>query len=107
MHLVLPKFKISSKINLKHLFHKIDPKHMLTTTAISRDITLKAPLTNLEVSGTISSFSVLLSTTTLIENQFFNTAVIPLICPDPWALGVLSSFIHSKVIASSLRGTQG
>lgn len=48
VHLVLPKFKISSKINLKHLFHKIDPKHMLTTTAISRDITLKAPLPNLE-----------------------------------------------------------
>ncbi|XP_055274428.1 uterine milk protein-like [Moschus berezovskii] len=49
VHLVLPKFKISSKINLKHLLPKIDPKHMLTTTAISRDITLKAPLPNLEV----------------------------------------------------------
>ncbi|KAM9711174.1 uterine milk protein-like [Dama dama] len=48
VHLVLPKFKISVKINLKHLLHKIDPKHMLTTTAISRDITLKAPLPNLE-----------------------------------------------------------
>ncbi|XP_040112514.1 uterine milk protein isoform X2 [Oryx dammah] len=57
VHLIFPKFKISSKINLKHLLPKInlkhllpktDPKHMLPTTAISQDVTLKALLPNLE-----------------------------------------------------------
>ncbi|KAM7230547.1 hypothetical protein CapIbe_018037 [Capra ibex] len=57
VHLTLPKFKITfeinfkhllPKINLKHLLPKIDPKHTLTTTASSQDVTLKAPLPNLE-----------------------------------------------------------
>ena len=93
--------------SLTKLSTKIGPKHTRTTTAISQAITLKAPLPNLEVSGAISRVSVLLSTTALIENQFFNTAVIALICPDPWALGVLSSFTHSKVIAPSPGGIRG
>uniref|UniRef100_A0A8C2R1Z5 Serpin family A member 12 n=1 Tax=Capra hircus TaxID=9925 RepID=A0A8C2R1Z5_CAPHI len=60
VHLTLPKFKITfeinfkhllPKINLKHLLPKIDPKHTLTTTASSQDVTLKAPLPNLERMG--------------------------------------------------------
>eukprot|EP00069_Balaena_mysticetus_P005343 bmy_17965T0 len=48
VHLVLPKFKISSKINLKHLLPKIDIKDMPTTTAATQSITKKASLSILE-----------------------------------------------------------
>ncbi|XP_057589217.1 uterine milk protein-like [Hippopotamus amphibius kiboko] len=48
VHLVLPKFKISSKTNLKHLLLKTHIKGMLTTTADSWSIIKKASLSKLE-----------------------------------------------------------
>ncbi|XP_067591649.1 uterine milk protein-like [Pseudorca crassidens] len=48
VHLVLPKFKISSKINLKHLLPKIDVKDAPTTTAATQSITKKSSLSILE-----------------------------------------------------------
>lgn len=87
VHIIMPKFKISSKIDLKKILPKMGISNVFTTGANFSGITKEDFPTIFEVSRAISRISVL-STTVLNEKQFKKIEAINLVLVH-WILGFL------------------